>query len=169
MVVVMFLVATIVFVIAHVIPGDPAAVMLGPSATAEDIAALRSRLGLDASMPVQYVQFLESVVRLRLGESIFLSRSVIQALAERAPLTLQLTVLAAGLATLIGVPIGVLSAVKRGSLVDQTLTAAAMAGASLPSFWIGLTLIEYLAVRLHLCRSPATGRPTPVSWNACPT
>ena len=59
MVVVMFLVATIVFVIAHVIPGDPAAVMLGSSATAEDIAALRSRLGLDASMPVQYVQFLE--------------------------------------------------------------------------------------------------------------
>ena len=96
MVVVMFLVATIVFVIAHVIPGDPAAVMLGPSATADDIAALRSRLGLDASLPVQYVQFMHSVVRLRLGESIFLSRSVTQALAERAPLTLQLTVLAAG-------------------------------------------------------------------------
>ena len=71
-----------------------------------------------------------------------------QALAERAPLTLQLTVLAAGLATLIGVPIGVLSAVKRGSLLDQAVTAASMAGASLPSFWIGLTLIEYLAVRL---------------------
>ncbi len=119
MVVVMFLVATIVFMIAHVIPGDPAAVMLGSAATAADIAALRSRLGLDASLPVQYVQFLESVVRLRLGNSIFLGRSVTQALAERAPLTLQLTLLAAGLATLIGVPIGVLSAVKRGSLVDQ--------------------------------------------------
>ena len=159
MVVVMFLVATIVFVIAHVIPGDPAAVMLGPSATAADIAALRSRLGLDAPLPVQYVQFLHSVIRLRLGESIFLSRSVTQALAERAPLTLQLTVLAAGLATLIGVPIGVLSAVKRGSVVDQVLTAAAMAGASLPSFWIGLTLIEYLAVRLHLLPVAGYGPP----------
>jgi peptide/nickel transport system permease protein len=98
MVVVMFLVATIVFVIAHVIPGDPAAVMLGSAATAADIAALRSRLGLDASLPVQYIQFLDSVIQLRLGDSIFLGRSVMQALAERAPLTLQLTALAAGLA-----------------------------------------------------------------------
>ena len=132
MVVVMFLVATIVFVIAHVIPGDPAAVMLGPSATAADIDALRARLGLDASMPVQYVQFLESVIRLRLGESIFLSRSVTQALAERAPLTLQLTVLAAALATLIGIPIGVLSAVKRGSMVDQVLTALTLVDPNAP-------------------------------------
>ena len=159
MVVVMFLVATIVFVIAHVVPGDPAAVMLGPSATADDVAALRSRLGLDAPLPAQYAQFMVSVLRLRLGESIFLGRSVTQALAERAPLTLQLTVLAAGLATLIGVPIGVLSAVKRGSTLDQVLTVAAMAGASLPSFWIGLTLIEYLAVRLHLLPVAGYGPP----------
>src|SRR5215469_6739475 len=91
MLIVMFLVATIVFIIAHVIPGDPAAVMLGPAATAADIATLRSRLGLDAPLPVQYVQFMQSVARLRLGESIFLGRSVTQALAERAPLTIQLT------------------------------------------------------------------------------
>ncbi|HSU07044.1 MAG TPA: ABC transporter permease [Acetobacteraceae bacterium] len=149
MVVVMFLVATIVFVIAHVIPGDPAAVMLGPAATAVDINALRARLGLDAPLPLQYVQFMHSVIRLRLGDSIFLGRSVTQALAERAPLTIQLTVLAAGLATLIGVPIGILSAVKRGTVIDQAATALSMAGASLPSFWIGLTLIEYLAVRMH--------------------
>ena len=159
MIVVMFLVATIVFVIAHVIPGDPAAVMLGPSATAADIAALRSRLGLDASLPVQYVQFMESVIRLRLGDSIFLGRSVTEALAERAPLTVQLTLLAAGLATLLGVPIGVVSAVRRGGPADQVLTAIAMAGASLPSFWIGLTLIEYLAVRLHLLPVAGYGPP----------
>ena len=164
MVVVMFLVATIVFVIAHVIPGDPAAVMLGSSATAADIAALRSRLGLDASLPVQYVQFLDSVVRLRLGELIFLSRSVIQALAERAPLTLQLTVLAAGLATLIGVPIGVLSAVKRGSLVgpdaDRRLHGRRQSAELLdrpdPDRIPGGAVAR-------CCRSPATGRPTPVS------
>ncbi len=159
MVIVMFLVATIVFVIAHVIPGDPAAVMLGPAATAADIAALRTRLGLDAPLPLQYVQFLHSVVRLRLGESIFLGRSVTQAIAERAPLTIQLTVLAAGLAMLIGVPIGIVSAVKRGSLIDQGLTALSMAGASLPSFWIGLTLIEYLAVRWHLLPVAGYGPP----------
>ena len=93
------------------------AVMLGSAATAADIDALRTRLGLDASLPVQYVQFLDSVIQLRLGDSIFLGRSVMQALAERAPLTLQLTVLAAGLATLIGVPIGVLSA-RRASGIE---------------------------------------------------
>ena len=105
-------------------------------------------------------------MHLRLGELIFLGRSVTLALAERAPLTLQLTVLAAGLATLIGVPIGVLSAVKRG-VVDQVLTAAAMAGASLPSFWIGLTLIEYLAVRLRLLPVAGYGPPDAMYWSAC--
>lgn len=159
MIVVMFLVATIVFVISHVIPGDPAAVMLGPTATAADIAALRTRLGLDAPLPLQYVQFLGSVIHLRLGESIFLGRSVTEALAERAPLTIQLTLLAASLATLIGVPIGILSAVSRGSLLDQALTAISMGAASLPSFWIGLTLIEYLAVRLHLLPVAGYGPP----------
>ena len=159
MVVVMFVVATIVFLISHIIPGDPAAVMLGPSATAADVAALRSRLGLDAPLPVQYLQFMQSVARLRLGESIFLGRSVMQALLERAPLTLQLTILSAGLACLIGIPIGVISAVKRGGLLDQLLTAIAMAGASLPSFWIGLTLIEYLSVRWHLLPVAGYGPP----------
>ena len=119
----------------------------------------RTRLGLDASLPVQYIQFLDSVIQLRLGDLIFLGRSVMQALAERAPLTLQLTALAAGLATLIGVPIGVPSAVKRGSLVDHAVMAASMAGASLPSFWIGLTLIEYLAVRLHVLPVAGYGPP----------
>ena len=160
MVVVMFLVATIVFVIAHVIPGDPAAVMLGPAATADDIAR--------AAQPARPRCFAagcniwNSCTRWSgcdWASCIFLSRSVTQALAERAPLTLQLTVLAAGLATLIGVPIGVLSAVKRGSLVDQVLTAVSMAGASLPSFWIGLTLIEYLAVRLHVLPVAGYGPP----------
>lgn len=159
MVVVMFIVATIVFVIAHVIPGDPAAVMLGPNATAEDIQALRTRLGLDAPLPWQYLDFLRSVAVLRLGDSIFLSRSVMQALGERAPLTLQLTLMAAGLATLIGVPIGILSAVKRGSALDQAMTAFSMAAASLPSFWIGLTLIEYLAVSLHILPVAGYGPP----------
>ena len=159
MVIVMFLVATIVFIIAHVIPGDPAAVMLGPAATGADIAALRTRLGLDAPLPVQYLHFMRSVLQLRLGESIFLGRSVTQALAERAPLTLQLTLLSAGLATFIGIPVGILSAVRRGSVTDQVVTAISVAGASLPSFWIGLTLIEYLAVRWHLLPVAGYGPP----------
>ena len=82
-----------------------------------------------------------------------------QALAERAPLTMQLTLMAAGLATLLGVPIGVLSAVKRGSALDQVVTASSMTAASLPSFWIGLTLIEYLAVRWHILPVAGYGPP----------
>jgi len=156
---VMFLVATVVFVIAHVIPGDPAAVMLGPSATAADIAALRVRLGLDAPLPLQYLDFLRSVAALRLGDSVFLGQTVTAALAERAPLTLTLTLMAATLATLIGVPVGILSAVKRGSVLDQAVTAVSMAAASVPSFWIGLTLIEYLAVQWRLLPVAGYGPP----------
>jgi peptide/nickel transport system permease protein len=146
---VMFCVATVVFAIAHIIPGDPAAVMLGPSASASDVQALRVALGLNAPLLLQYWHFLGDALRLDLGQSLFLNQSVAQALAARAPITLQLTLLAAGLATFTGVPLGVLSAVRRGSLLDQTTTAVAMTAASLPSFWIGLMLIEYLAVRLH--------------------
>jgi len=155
----MFLVATVVFLIAHVIPGDPAAVMLGPAATAADVAALRTRLGLDAPLPLQYLGFMQSVARLRLGDSIFLGQTVTAALAERAPLTLTLTLMAAALATLIGVPVGILSAVKRGSMADQTVTAVAMTAASVPSFWIGLTLIEYFAVRWNILPVAGYGPP----------
>ena len=156
---VMFLVASVVFLIAHVIPGDPAAVMLGPSATAADVAALRTRLDLDASLPAQYLGFMQSVARLRLGDSIFLGQTVTAAMMERAPLTLMLTLMAAVLATLVGVPIGIVSAVKRGSVLDQAVTGVAMTAASVPSFWIGLTLIEYLAVRWHVLPVAGYGPP----------
>jgi peptide/nickel transport system permease protein len=159
MVVVMFLVASIVFVIAHVIPGDPASVLLGSDATAADIAAMRARLGLDRPLPLQYLAFLRDALHLDLGDSFFQNRTVLAALAERAPLTLQLTLLAAFLAIAIGVPVGILSAVKRGSALDQAATALSMAAASLPSFWIGLTLIEYVAVQAGVLPVAGYGAP----------
>ncbi len=159
MLVVMFFVATVVFAIAHVIPGDPAAVMLGPSASAADVAALRTRLGLDAPLLVQYAHFLADAVRLDLGQSLFLNQSVSAALLSRAGVTVQLTLLAAALATGIGVPVGVYSAIRRGGWLDQVVTAIAMTAASLPSFWIGLTLIEYFSVRLKLFPVAGYGAP----------
>jgi peptide/nickel transport system permease protein len=159
MLVVMFFVATIVFAISHVIPGDPAAVMLGPSATAADVAALRTRLGLDAPLLLQYMHFLVDAASLDLGQSLFLNQSVAAALLSRAPVTLQLTALAALFATAIGVPVGVFSAVRRGGALDQAVTGVAMTAASLPSFWIGLTLIEYLSVRLRLFPVAGYGAP----------
>ncbi|MCW2240196.1 ABC transporter permease [Azospirillum canadense] len=148
MMVVMLIVAAVVFVIARVVPGDPAAVMLGSSATPEDIAALRSRLGLDQPLLAQFILYLGQIARFDLGDSIFLNRPVMQALAERSELTGLLTLMSVSIAVLIGVPIGILSAAKRGRWIDQTALGLAMLAASVPSFWIGLTLIKYLAVDL---------------------
>jgi peptide/nickel transport system permease protein len=149
MLAVMLIVAAIVFVIARVVPGDPAAVMLGSAATPEDVAALRSRLGLDQPLLAQFIIYLRQIVTLDLGQSIFLDQPVAQALVQRAELTATLTLMAAGIAVLIGVPVGLLSAVRRGTGLDQAVVAFAMLAASVPSFWIGLTLIKYLAVDLR--------------------
>ncbi|MCG5239311.1 ABC transporter permease [Azospirillum doebereinerae] len=148
MMVVMLIVAAVVFVIARVVPGDPAAVMLGSSATPEDIAALRGRLGLDQPLLGQFLIYLQQIARFDLGESIFLNRPVAQALAERSELTAMLTLMSVGIAVIIGVPVGILSAAMRGRWVDQAAIGVAMLAASVPSFWIGLTLIKYLAVDL---------------------
>ncbi|WVT76752.1 ABC transporter permease (plasmid) [Sinorhizobium chiapasense] len=147
MIVVMALVVTIVFVIVRVTPGDPAAVMLGPEATQEDIAALRTRLGLDQSLGLQYVYYIGQLLRGDLGQSIFLNQPVTSALAERAEPTFFLTLFSIVIACAIALPIGIYAAYKRGSLVDQAATTLAMLAASIPSFWLGLILIQVLAVR----------------------
>ncbi len=148
MLLVMLIVAAVVFMIARVVPGDPAAVMLGAAATPEDIAALRTRMGLDQPLLVQFVIYLKQILSFDLGDSIFLNRPVTQALAERAELTTSLTLMSVGIAVAIGTPIGIISAVYRGRTLDQATVAFAMLAASVPSFWIGLTLIKYLAVDL---------------------
>ncbi len=148
MMLVMLIVAAVVFVIARVVPGDPAAVMLGSSATPDDIAALRGRLGLDQPLFSQFLIYLGQIAHLDLGESIFLNRPVAQALAERSELTALLTLMSVSIAVFIGVPIGILSAAMRGRWIDQTAIGIAMLAASVPSFWIGLTLIKYFAVDL---------------------
>jgi peptide/nickel transport system permease protein len=121
--------------------------MLGTAATPADIAALRAELGLNRPLAVQFLIYLHQIATFDLGRSLFLNEPVATALWQRAELTSLLTLMAAGLSVLIGVPVGVLSAVKRGSALDQVATAVSMFGASLPSFWVGLTLIEICAVR----------------------
>lgn len=148
MVVVMFVVVTIVFIIVRVAPGDPAAVMLGPDATAQDVASLRERLGLDRPLLLQYVLFLVQLAQGDLGESIFLNRPVLQAIAERAEPTFFLTIFSIFIASTIALPIGIYSAYRRGSVFDQSMTTVAMLAASVPSFWLGLLLIQFFAVRL---------------------
>ncbi len=147
MIVVMFLVVTIVFVIVRVTPGDPAAVMLGPDATPQDIAELRTRLGLDQSILQQYVIYIGQMLQGDLGRSIFLNIPVTTALAQRAEPTFFLTMFSLLLAAVIALPVGIYAAYRRGSIIDQASTMVAMTAASVPSFWLGLILIQVFAVR----------------------
>ena len=148
MVIVMLLVATLVFLITRLAPGDPAAVMLGDQATAADIAKLRTSYGLDKPLPLQFAYWLGELAHGNLGQSIFLQRPVTQALLERAEPTFFLTLFSIVIATLIGVPCGIIAAVWRGRTIDQFFSGFAMLGASIPSFWFGLILMQIFAVGL---------------------
>jgi peptide/nickel transport system permease protein len=146
MVIVLALVATVVFIIVRVTPGDPAAVMLGSDATPQDIAQLRTKMGLDAPLVTQYVQFILDIFTGDLGQSIFLNQPVTTALASRAEPTFFLTLFSILIAVAISLPVGILSAVKRGTIFDQVVVTLTMVAASVPSFWLGLILIQVFAV-----------------------
>ena len=148
MVVVMLIVATLVFFITRLAPGDPAAIMLGDQATVADIAKLRAQYGLDQPLPVQFGFWLKELVQGNLGQSIFLQMPVTEALMTRAEPTFFLTLFSVGLACLIGIPCGIVSAIWRGRVVDQVFTGIAMLGASIPSFWFGLILMQIFAVKM---------------------
>jgi peptide/nickel transport system permease protein len=148
MLVVMAIVAVLVFILTRAAPGDPVAVLLGDQATAEDIARVQKVYGLDKPLPVQFALWVRELAHGNLGESIFLQRPVTQALWERAEPTALLSLLAIAIAALIGIPCGIASAVYRGRAVDQLCTGFAMLGASVPSFWFGLVLMQIFAVSL---------------------
>ncbi|NLM94215.1 MAG: ABC transporter permease [Firmicutes bacterium] len=146
---VLSLVAVISFLLIHIIPGDPAAVMLGTDATPQEIAKLREDLGLNVPLHVQFYRWISKVLRGDLGDSFFMGRPVAVALAERLPATILLAVAALFFALLIGMPAGIIAAVKRGSIIDQLVMIIALIGVSLPSFWIGLNLILVFSVALR--------------------
>lgn len=158
---VMFVVATIVFLIMRVIPGNPAAIMLGPDAALSDVHELRERMGLNLALPVQYLQFLGRLLTGNLGDSIFLNRPVLVALSERAEPTAFLTLFSILIAVAIGIPAGVASALNRARLFDHGIMTGAMLAASLPSFWLGLMFMQYFAV--HLGWFPVSGYGDPDS------
>jgi peptide/nickel transport system permease protein len=156
---VMFVVASLAFVVIRLAPGDPAALMLGPEASTAQVEALRARLGLDAPLWRQYLDYLGAAVRGDLGTSIFLGRPVVQALAERVEPTLCLTLMAIALAMAIGLPAGSVAAMHRGKGLDQVVLTAAMLAASLPAFWLALMLIRRFAVGLHWFPASGYGPP----------
>ncbi len=154
-VVVLCIVAVLVFMLTRLASGDPMALLLGDQATEQDIAQARQQYGLDKPLPTQFVLWVGELLHGNLGQSIFLQRPVAQALLERAEPTLFLALFAVVIAAGIGVPLGMAAAIWRGSWADQLLCAIAMLGASIPSFWMGLILIQFFAV--YLGWFPASG------------
>jgi peptide/nickel transport system permease protein len=153
--VVLAIVAVLVFMLTHLAAGDPMALLLGDQATTSDIAQAREQYGLDKPLPIQFALWVQELLHGNLGQSIFLQRPVAQALLERAEPTLFLALFAVAIAAAIGVPCGMAAAIWRGSAADQALSGLAMLGASIPSFWMGLLLIQLFAV--HLGWFPASG------------
>jgi peptide/nickel transport system permease protein len=144
----MAVVVTIVFLLIHLIPGDPVSVMLGPDATPDQIDATRQAMGLDRPIHEQLWKFYVRILRGDLGRSYFLDRPVTQALWERAEPTLMLTFSSLLVAVLIGVPSGIVAGAYQGSWWDRTLMFFALLGVCIPSFWLSLNFIYLFAVNL---------------------
>jgi peptide/nickel transport system permease protein len=145
---VMAVVVTVVFLLIHLIPGDPVSVMLGPEASPAQIEATRRSLGLDRPIHEQLLGFYARVLRGDLGQSYFLDRPVTTAIMERAEPTLMLMACALLVAVVIGVPSGVVAAAHRGSVWDRTLMLGSLLGVCVPGFWLSLNFIYLFAVRL---------------------
>src|SRR5712691_7222549 len=144
----MLLVSAGVFLLLHLIPGDPVAAMLGDNATPESAAALRHELGLDLPLPQQYVRWLGHVLTGDLGRSLRSGQPIAAALGNAVLPTAELTVLALLFAIVVGIPAGILAAIRPGSVPDIVLTVFALVGVSMPTFWSGLLLIFFFSLGL---------------------
>ena len=148
----------LVFVVIRLIPGDPAAVMLGDNATPEAISALRAEMGLDKSIVQQYVIWLAAALRGDLGESIFFQVPVLELILGGLETSALLALMTMVWIVVVGLPIGMLAATRRGSWLDQSLSGFAMFLASVPTFWVGLYLILIFAATLGWL--PSSGYPS---------
>ncbi len=154
-------VCTLVFLLLHLVPGDPVDAMLGETAQAADREQMRIRLGLDQPLTVQYGRYLSGLLRLDLGRSFLDDRAVTAILVERLPATVELTVAALVLAILIALPLGMLAARQHGRWLDSTAMSFSLLGVSIPNFWLGPMLI--LVFSLWLGWTPVSGRSGMVS------
>jgi len=152
----LWLIVTMVFLLAHIVPGDPVAQMLGEGARADDLQQLRHALGLDVPIPIQYGRYLKGVLHGNLGESFRFQQPVTRVILEHYPATLELAAVALGVCILIGIPSGVLAAHKRGEKTDHAVGVLTLFGLSLPNFALGPVLMLVFSVVLGWL--PVTGR-----------
>jgi peptide/nickel transport system permease protein len=151
-------VSFVTFALLRFLPGDPAQVMLGEHATAEQIAHFRAEQGLDQPIPVQYLAYLARLARGDLGRSIVTNLPVLTEIGQRLPATIELSLGAMLTACLIGLPLGVVAAYRRNSLIDLIASSGTLLGVSMPLFWLGLLLSYLLGYRLGWL--PPSGRLT---------
>ena len=151
-------VATLVFSLIHLIPGDPAQAMLGEAAPQADVEELRRRLGLDRPLIEQYVSFLAGLVRGDLGTSLRTGQPVTAQIVERMPATVELAAAAMLVAIAFSMPLGIAAAVRRGTFVDHAAMTVSLAGVSVPNFWLGPLLAIVFAIELGWL--PVSGRGT---------
>lgn len=154
----LLLTSILVFSFVHLIPGDPAITMLGDTATEEQLEVLREEMGLNQPLTTQYVIWLGKLLRGDMGNSIFQNRPVLTCIVESSETSILLSVMAMILILCISIPVGILSAVKANSWIDQTISSTAMFFASVPAFWLGLNLMLLFAVKLMLL--PSSGFPS---------
>jgi len=152
---VLIAVSLLTFLVAALLPGDLAVAMLADEATPERVAALRSEMGLDQPLAVQYLHWLGSALIGDLGRSLRTGEKVLSAILQRLPVTLELMLFAQLIALAIGVPLGILCAVRNGSVVDRVMTVIAFGKLSVPAFMLAIVLIYLFSVRLKWL--PATG------------
>jgi peptide/nickel transport system permease protein len=141
---------TISFLLLYIVPGDPVSTIVGQHADAETIAAIRKELNLDQPVYLQYIHYLGNVATGNLGRSFVRGEEVLPAILERFPATLELAVSSIVIAIIIGIPIGLISAIKQYSFWDRFFMVLAIGGVSAPNFWVGQILILFLAYKFHL-------------------
>ena len=149
-------VSIVVFFLVRAIPGNPAQIMLGQQATQEQVQQLTENMGLDKPIFVQYGLFLKDAVRGDLGDSTLTGRPVTTELLVRFPATFELVAFAMLIAILVGVPVGVIAAVRQYSMLDKTTSVLALTGISMPIFWLAMILVVIFGVNLEL---PAVSGP----------
>jgi peptide/nickel transport system permease protein len=138
----------VTFVISRVIPGDPVALVAGDTATPAQVEALRRQLGFDRPLPVQFVSYVGRLLRGDMGTSLYTTRPISDDLASRLPATIELTLVAMAFSVVVGIPLGVVSALWRNSALDHALRVITVSGLAIASFWLGIMLQLLFAMRL---------------------
>lgn len=150
-------VSLVAFIILH-LSGDPLSLLISSGATPEQEAAIRTKMGLDDPLYIQYFRFLAQILHGDFGESLYYKQSTLSLIMNRLPATIQLTFAGILVAIVIGIPFGIIAATKKGSVVDSVVRIIAICGQAIPSFWLGLMMILIFSVKLKWL--PTSGRGT---------